>query len=88
MTIKVDIIGPNPPCARCKRTEENAQKAAVKLAQKGVKVEITKLDATAKETTAKYGLVATPAIAINGTLKIVGKELGAGVIEKLLLKEL
>ncbi|MGF3523071.1 MAG: thioredoxin family protein [Candidatus Bathyarchaeia archaeon] len=88
MTIKVDIIGSNPPCSRCKRTEENAQKATAKLAQKGIKVEVTKLDATAKETTAKYGVVATPAIAINGTLKIVGKELGASVIEKLILKEL
>lgn len=88
MTLKVEIIGPKSPCYRCKRTEENAQKAAAKLAQQDIKIEITKLDVAAKETTEKYGLVATPAIAINGALKIVGKELGAGVIEKLILKEL
>ncbi|MCX8150728.1 MAG: thioredoxin family protein [Candidatus Bathyarchaeota archaeon] len=86
--ITIDIIGVKPPCPRCKRTEENAQKVAERLAQKGVKITVTKLDATAKETTEKYGVVATPAIAIDRVLKIMGKELGARVIERLILKEL
>ena len=52
--IKVEVIGVDPPCARCKKTEENAKKAAAKLAAEGVKVEIAKLDVTAKETISKY----------------------------------
>ena len=88
MELKVEIIGVSPPCPRCKRTEENAKKAAAKLSAEGVKVEVTKLNVIAKETIAKYGVVATPAMAINGVVKIMGKELGAGVIERLLRKEL
>jgi hypothetical protein len=86
--IKVEVIGVDPPCARCKKTEENAKKAAAKLAAESVKVEIAKLDVTAKETISKYGVVAPPAIAINGVVKLMGKELDAGVIERLLRKEL
>jgi thiol-disulfide isomerase/thioredoxin len=88
MNLKVEIIGVSPPCPRCKKTEENAKKAAAKLATEGVKVEIAKLDVTAKETISKYGVVATPAIAINGVVKIMGKELDSGVIERLIRKDL
>jgi len=88
MNLKVEVTGVSPPCPRCKKTEENARKAAAKLAVEGVKVEITKLDVAAKETISKYGILVTPAIAINGVVKFMGKELDAGVIERLLRKEL
>jgi thiol-disulfide isomerase/thioredoxin len=88
MELRVEVIGVSPPCPRCKKTEENARKAAAKLAAEGVNVEVAKLDVVAKETISKYGVVATPAIAINGVVKIMGKELDAGVIERLLRKEL
>ncbi|UCH32367.1 MAG: thioredoxin family protein [Candidatus Bathyarchaeota archaeon] len=82
--LKVEVIGVNPPCARCKKTEENARKAAMKLSSEGYKVEVAKLNITAKETIAKYGVLLSPAIAINGTVKIMGKVLDVGVIERLL----
>lgn len=85
--IKVEVIGVDPPCARCKKTEENAKKAASKIQSENVKVEVAKITAAAKETIAKYGIVVPPAIAINGVLKLMGKELDAGVIERLLRKE-
>ena len=88
LELKVEVIGVSPPCPRCKKTEENARKAAAKLAAEGLNVEVAKLDVVAKETISKYGVVATPAIAINGVVKIMGKELDAGVIERLLRKEL
>jgi hypothetical protein len=88
MNLKVEVIGVSPPCPRCKKTEENARKAAAKLAAEGVKVEVAKLDVAAKGTISKYGILIAPAIAINGVVKIIGKELDAGVIERLLRKEL
>jgi thiol-disulfide isomerase/thioredoxin len=88
MSLKVEVIGVSPPCPRCKKTEENARKAAAKLAAEGVKVEVTKLDVIAKDTISKYGVLVAPALAINGVVKIMGKELDAGVIERLLRKEL
>jgi small redox-active disulfide protein 2 len=84
MNLKVEVIGVSPPCPRCKKTEENARKAVAKLDAEGVKVEIFKLDVTAKETISKYGVLASPAIAINGVVKIMGKVPDIGVIERLL----
>jgi len=85
--LKVEVIGVSPPCHRCKKTEENAKKAVKKLNEEGFKVEINKLDITAKETISKYGLVMSPAIAVNGVVKIMGKVPDVGVIERLLRRE-
>ena len=82
--VRVDVIGVNPPCLRCKKTEENARKAASKLSEEGVQVEVAKLDIAAKETISKYGVLMSPAIAINGVVKIMGKVPDVGVIERLL----
>jgi hypothetical protein len=82
--IMVEVIGVDPPCPRCKKTEENARKAASKLVEEGVKVEVTKLSITARETISKYGVLVSPAIAINGVVKIMGKVPDVGVIERLL----
>lgn len=84
MDLTLEVIGVSPPCPRCKKTEENANKAAAKLASEGTRVIVSKLDVTAEETISKYGLVATPAIAINGMVKIMGKVPDPGVIERLL----
>ena len=84
MSIKVEVMGVNPPCPRCKKTEENARKAATRLTEVGVKVEVSKLDISAKETISKYGVLLSPAIAVNGVVKIMGKVPDIGVIERLL----
>lgn len=86
--IKVEVIGVSPPCLRCKKTEENAKEAASKLVREGVKVEVVKLDITAKETISKYGVLMSPAIAVNGVVKIMGKVPDVGVIERLLREAL
>jgi len=86
--IMVEVIGVDPPCPRCKQTEENAKKAALKLVEEGVKVEVTKLVVTAKETIAKYGVLIPPAIAINGVVRVTGKVPDVGVIERLLREKL
>lgn len=86
--LKVEVIGVNPPCPRCKRTEENAKKAATKLNEEGFKVEVHKLDIMSKETISTYGLVMSPAIAVNDVVKIMGKVPDAGVIERILRREL
>ena len=86
--IMVEAIGVDPPCPRCKQTEENAKKAASKIVEEGVKVEVTKLSVTAKETIEKYVVLMPPAIAINGVVKLMGKVPDVGVIERLLRAEL
>lgn len=82
--VNVEVIGVDPPCARCRKTEENARKAAAKLEDEGYRIKVEKLSITAKETISKYGVLMSPAIAVNGTVKIMGKVLDVGVIERLL----
>lgn len=86
--LKVEVIGVNPPCHRCKQTEENARKAAAKLREEGIDVEVSKLDISARETVSRYGVVMSPALAVNGVVKIMGKVLDPGVIERILRQEL
>ena len=88
MTIKLEIIGVVPACKRCKQTMENAVKAAEKLRAEDIQVEVEKLDVTAKETMDRFGVVRTPAVALNGVVKIMGKVPDPGVIERMIRKEL
>ena len=88
MTIQVEIIGVEPPCYRCKETKENTDKAADKLKKNGYEVNVTKLNVMDKSTMEKYGIVRTPALAVNGVIKIMGKVPDPGVIERIILKEL
>jgi metal-sulfur cluster biosynthetic enzyme len=85
---KVEVIGITPPCPRCKRVEENARRAASRLEAEGVRVEVTKLNIISKDTISRYGVLLSPAIAINGKVKAMGKELDAGVIERMIRESL
>jgi metal-sulfur cluster biosynthetic enzyme len=85
---RVEVIGITPHCPRCKRVEENARRAASRLEAEGVRVEVTKLNIISKDTISKYGVLLSPAIAINGKVKAMGKELDVGVIERMIRESL
>ena len=86
--IKVEVIGVSPPCPRCKKTEKNTREAASKLIKEGVKVEVSNLDITAKETISKYGVLMSPAIAVNGVVKVMGQVPDISIVERLLREAL
>ena len=88
MSIRVEIIGVEPACYRCKETIENAEKAASKLRSDGVDLSIEKLNVMDKSTMDKFGVVRTPAVAVNGVIKVMGKVPDPGVIERIIRKEL
>ncbi|MBE0634285.1 thioredoxin family protein [Candidatus Bathyarchaeota archaeon] len=88
MSIRVEVIGIEPPCKRCKEAYENVLKAADTLRAEGVVVEVTKLDAMADETAERYGLVLTPTIVVNGVVKILGKVPDPGVIVRHIRREI
>jgi hypothetical protein len=67
---------------------ENAAKAAERLRAEDIEVAIEKLDVTAKETMDRFGVVRTPAVALNGVVKIMGKVPDPGVIQRMIRKEL
>ncbi len=84
MKINVEVIGPNPPCKRCKKAEENTHKAADILRSEGFDITVTKRDVMSPEIMDKYGIMMTPGIAVNGVLKLQGKLPDKGVIERLI----
>ncbi len=68
-SVKLTVFGPDPPCARCTAVKKNAEAVAKKY--KNVRVE--KADIAAKETVKKYGVLLSPALAINGIVKFMGR---------------
>jgi hypothetical protein len=88
MALRVEIIGVEPACHRCKKTMENAEKAITSLRKEGIDVTIRKLDVMDRSIMERYGMVRTPALAVNGVLKMMGKVPDPGVIERIIRKDL
>ena len=73
----VQILGTG--CAKCEKLKHNAE-AAVK--QSGVEAMVEKI--TAINVITGFGVMMTPALAIDGEVKSVGKVLSSDDIQKLL----
>ncbi len=75
--MKIQILGTG--CPKCKQLAENAEAAAKEL---GIQYEIEKVTDINK--IMEFGVMMTPALAIDGTVKSVGKLLAKDEIKKLL----
>jgi len=71
--IKVEVMGPEPACVRCQTARKVVEKAAEKLSQVGLTVKVKKVNVASREIIGKYGVLVSPAIAINGIVKIMGR---------------
>jgi thiol-disulfide isomerase/thioredoxin len=69
MMLLIKVFGPTPPCANCKRAEQEARDAA---AQFPGQVEVVKLDAHGPEAQ-KYGLVVTPMVVVGEQMVAAGR---------------
>ena len=74
---KIQIFGPG--CHRCEKLAENAEIAVKAL---GLEYEIEKV--TDMQEVMSLGVVMTPALVVDGTVKIVGKVADIDEIKKLL----
>ncbi|MFH1676016.1 MAG: thioredoxin family protein [bacterium] len=77
--MKIQILGTG--CPKCKKLAENAEKAAKET---GVDYEIEKVEDINR--ILEFGVMMTPALAIDGNVKVVGKVVSADEIKKLILK--
>ncbi len=68
--IHIEVIGLDPPCEKCSQLLENAQAA---VAQAGVEAKIEKCWTLSEEILQKYGLLLSPALAIEGVVVVQGK---------------
>ncbi len=74
---KIQILGTG--CPKCKKLAENAEIAAKTL---GIEYEIEKV--TDINEIMKFGVIMTPALAVDGEVKLVGKMLSPDEIKGLL----
>ena len=74
---KIQILGTG--CPKCRKLAENVEAAAREL---GVKYELVKI--TDISEIMKFGVMMTPALAIDGDVKSVGKVLSTDEIKELL----
>lgn len=74
---KLQILGTG--CAKCIKLAANTEEAAKKL---GIEYEIEKV--TDINQIMKFGFMMTPALAVDGTVKVVGKVLTPAEIEKII----
>jgi small redox-active disulfide protein 2 len=75
--MKVQILGTG--CPKCKKLAANAEEA---IAASGVDAEIVKIDKLGE--IMEFGVMMTPALAIDGEVKASGKVLSAAEITEML----
>jgi len=75
--MKIQILGPG--CPRCKQTEANAREAVKNL---GLDAEVEKITDINK--IADFGVMATPALAVDGDVRFSGRIPSVEEIEKIL----
>lgn len=75
--MKIQILGPG--CTKCRTLVANAQ-AAVALA--GIDAQIEKIDRI--EDIVRFGVMTTPALAVDGKVRSAGRVLAVDEIRKLL----
>jgi len=73
--MKIEILGMG--CPKCKMLYENAKKAVL---EKNIQAEVLKVEDMDKIT--EYGVMMTPALAIDGTVVSSGKALNKDEIKK------
>lgn len=74
---KLQILGPG--CVKCRKLAENTEAAAKGL---GIEYEIEKVTNIRK--IMEFGVIITPALAVDGQVKVVGKVPSAEDLKKIL----
>lgn len=74
---RVQVLGTG--CAKCEKLRENAEEA---VRQSGVEATVEKITDINEIT--GFGVMMTPALAVDGEVKSVGKVLSSGDIQELL----
>ena len=75
--MKIEVLGPG--CAKCVQLYDNVKKA---LAMSGKEAEVIKVQDI--PSIMKYGVMSTPALVIDGVVKVSGKALSVQEIRGLL----
>jgi small redox-active disulfide protein 2 len=77
--MRIEVLGSG--CAKCNKTKERAEKA---VKETGVDAEIIKVEDVDK--ILEYGVMITPALVIDGDVKVAGKVPSVDDIKKWIIK--
>lgn len=66
----IEVIGLEPPCNKCTQLLDNTKKA---VEETGIEAEVVKKWTLSEEIRDKYGLLLSPALAIEGVVVAQGK---------------
>ncbi len=80
--VHIEVIGLEPPCNKCNELLENCKKA---VRETGLEAEVVKKWTLSEEIRAKYGLLLSPALVIEGAVVAQGKVYKPDRIASLLL---
>ena len=82
--LQVKVFGTTPPCASCKRAEDQARKAAARFPNQ---VKVLKLDALGPEAEA-FGMMTTPLVVVGEEVVGAGKVVPAEKLISIIKKKL
>jgi disulfide oxidoreductase YuzD len=82
--LQIKVFGTTPPCANCKRAEDQAQRAAERFPGQ---VEVVKLDALGPEAEA-YGFMTTPLVVVDDEVVGAGKVVPADRLASIINQKL
>ena len=82
--VQIKVLGTTPPCANCKRAEEQARRAAERFPGH---VEVLKLDALGPEAEA-YGLMTTPLVVVGDEVVGMGRVVSADRLAAIIQRKL
>jgi len=76
--MKIEILGTG--CAKCRKMREQTQKAISEL---GIEAEVLKVEDL--DEILNYGVLITPALVVNGEVKVAGKVPSVADLKRLLI---
>jgi len=80
----VEVVGVEPPCNKCKATLENVEEVASKIRAEGINIRVSKLNMASEDVIAKYGVLVSPSLVVNGIVKVVGRVPDKKEVERIL----
>ena len=71
--VLVEVFGPDPPCWRCTAVKNAVEQVAKEIKDQGINVKIKRYNIASREVVSKYGVLFSPAMAVNGVVKTMGR---------------
>jgi hypothetical protein len=82
--VEVEVFGVVPFCKRCDAIWKNVEKAASALKSESIDVIVKKSDILSKDVISRYGPLMSPALFVNGKIRVMGNVPDARKIETFL----